>query len=252
MPINIAPFDDSYVKSRARSTIDQNSITTEYDAYRQGVELTLARYYVLGMVKIHAGYHGYEGDHTIPQQMFGQSQKVFLDEPYFRDVVPNSLVSFFDRSDSTVPIVLDRGTDLDVATDLFDGVIEPFDIRDVVSMKIAKNRYGHKVWAALGEGNVSDRRSSDVFVHIVKNTDIRVGSFPMVDNSDHMGDVKMVVESISVDNRTCGPFIEDYGVKGVITSFSMESDMITALNSMTPGTDNLVGYTQLGATGFDY
>jgi len=252
MSIDNTPFDDSFVKSSARSTVDQSSPTAGYDAYRQGVELTLTRHYVQGIVKIHAGYHGENGDHTVPQLSFGQSQVVTSNEPYFRDVVPSTLVGFFDRSSSTVSLPLDRTTDLDVATDLFDGVVEPFDIRDVVALKDEKIRYGHKVWAVLDEGNVANRRSSDVFVYIVKDTDIRVGSFPMVDSSDHMSDINTAAESISVDSRVCGPFIEDYSVKGVMLSFSMDDDMITALNSMKPGTDNLVGYTQLGTTGFDY
>ncbi len=135
-----------------------------------------------------------------------------------------------------------------------DGSVEPFEIRDVATRRTHTKDVARKLWAALGEGNVADRRGSDVFVLIVKNTDIHVGGFPMIDNSDNFGDVKTCVESLSLDLRVNGPFIENYAKKGVMSSLSMESDMITALTGMNPGTENMMaaGYSQLGSTGFDY
>jgi len=135
-----------------------------------------------------------------------------------------------------------------------DGSVEPLAVRDLATKRVHPKDIIHKLWAALGEGNVAERRGSDVFVQIVKDSDKRVGGFPMRDNSDHFGDVKVVVDSISDDDRRQGPFVEGYAPKGVMTSSSMESDMITALTGMTPGTENMVpiGYSQLGSSGFDY
>jgi len=140
----------------------------------------------------------------------------------------------------------------DVAS--WDGAVEPLQIRDVATRRVHPNDITHKFWAALGEGNVAGRRGSDVFVMIVKNSDISHGDFPMVDNSDYFGDVKMVSESISVDGRQRSPFVENYAKKGVVTSSNMEDDMLVSLNDMNPGTENLVaiGYSQLGASGFVY
>jgi len=136
----------------------------------------------------------------------------------------------------------------------WDGAVEPLQIRDVATRRVHPNDITHKFWAALGEGNVAGRRGSDVFVMIVKNSDISHGDFPMVDNSDYFGDVKMVSESISVDGRQRSPFVENYAKKGVVTSSNMEDDMLVSLNDMNPGTENLVaiGYSQLGASGFVY
>lgn len=136
----------------------------------------------------------------------------------------------------------------------WDGAVEPLQIRDVATRRVHPNDITHKFWAALGEGNVAGRRGSDVFVTIVKNSDVSRGDFPMVDNSDYFGDVKMVSESISVDGRQRSPFVENYTKKGVVTSSSMEDNMLVSLNNMNPGTENLVaiGYSQLGASGFVY
>jgi hypothetical protein len=135
-----------------------------------------------------------------------------------------------------------------------DGSAEPLEIRDVATRRTHSRDVARKLWAALGEGNVADRHGSDMFVLIVKDSDVRVGGFPMVDNSDNFGDVKTIAENLSPDDRRIGPFVEGYAKKGVVSSLSMESDMITALTDMDPGTENMVpiGYSQLGSTGFDY
>ncbi len=136
----------------------------------------------------------------------------------------------------------------------WDGAVEPLQIRDAATRRVHPNDITHKFWAALGEGNVAGRRGSDVFVFVTKDSDVSYGDFPMVDNSDYFGDVKMVAESISVDGRVHGPFVENYVKKGVATSSNMEDDMLVSLNDMNPGTENMVafGYSQLGASGFDY
>lgn len=254
MAIKIRPFNDSYVKSRRRASSDQNTSTGGFDAHRQGVELTLAKHYTLGMVTVHSGYSGQDGNHEAPQFVYGQTQKTLLDERYHRDVVPSTLTNFFYRTPSSSDIIIDSGTDLDVDVRNFDGVIEPFDIRDIVALKPVPMQYGRKMWAALGEGNVADRRGSDVIVHIVKKTDAKAGSFAMVDSSDHFGDILTTAESITTDNRVRAPFTENYPKKGIVTSLNMEVDVTAALSAMSPGTENLLpeGYTQPGASGFDY
>jgi len=248
------PFDDSYVASRRRASEDQSTPTAGFDAYRQGVELTLSKHYALGMLKIHSGYTGQDGNHMAPQFVYGQTQKVLLDEQYHRDVVPATLVNYFERSESTANIMIDTGTDLDVDVNLYDGVIEPFDIRAVVARKVTSRRYGRKLCAALGEGNVVDRQSSDVFVERVKLSDVTYGNSAMVDNVNNFGGGAIIAVSISVNTRVKGPFVENYAPKGVMTSSNMEIEMFRVLSAMRPGTENMIadGYSQLGASGFVY
>jgi hypothetical protein len=136
----------------------------------------------------------------------------------------------------------------------WDGAIEPLQIRDVVSRRVHRLNIDHKLWGALGEGNVHDREGSDVVVHIVKHTEKTIGSHAMLDNVDTYGSLVAVVESGSSDTRTRGPFVEDYTKKGTISSTKMESDLAAAVAAMEPGTENLIpdSYVQLGSTGFFY
>ena len=136
----------------------------------------------------------------------------------------------------------------------WDGAIEPLQIRDIVSRRVHRLNVDHKLWGALGEGNIVSREGTDVFVHIVKFDERNVGSFPMLDNVDTYGSLVAVVESGSIDDRTRGPFVEDYPKKGTIASIKMESDMSAAVAAMDPGTENMLPdeFVQLGSTGFTY
>ena len=252
--ITIAPFDDSQQKDRRRASENQNTSTVELDAYRQGVELTQSKHYAQGMVKIHAGYNGQTGDHTVPQFVYGQTQKSFTDDVFYRDVVPIEPSAYVNESASLTEFVVDRGTDLDVSVDIFDGVMEPFHIRDVVALRREFKAYERKLCAALGEGNVKNREGSDVFFSIVKHKEKKVGAFAMVDVVDTIASLVIVVDSDSVDSRERGPFIEDYTKKGTFSSTRMESDIQVALSAMEPGTENMLPdqYVQLGSTGFFY
>lgn len=252
MPLYIKPFDDSYVASRARANVDQSTPTAGFDPFRQGVELTQAKHYTLGIVKIHGG-NGQTGDHTAPQFIYGQSQKASSGDAYYKDLVPTSLVDFFERTATTVSQVIDPGTDLDVDKYLYDGVIEPFDIRSVVARKPERLRPGHKICGALEEGNVIDRRSSEQHQQVAKASDVSVGAAPMRDVANSFGDVSVTAESISSDSRRVGPFNEDFPPKGTATSTLMQADMTLAVTSMAPGTVNALpqGYVRLGSAGFD-
>ncbi len=253
MAIKNTPFDDSQEVSRARSTRNQNSDLRPVDAYRQGVELTQTKHYVLGMLKFHAGFNQ-SGQHNVPQLAYGQSQKIFLDEKYHRDVIPTEPSDYTQRTSAITNVIVDKGTDSDVDAYLFDGVIEPLDIRDIISRKRVSRRPGHKSWGALGEGNVKNREGSDVVIQVVKLVDIQVGNHAYVDNVNTFGSVIDPGSSISPENRKMSPFNENYDNKGVMTSSSMTNDFKIALNAMLPSTVNLIpsGYEQFGGNGFDW
>lgn len=253
MAILNPPFDDSQQRPRACSTSNQSTDARPFDAYRQGVELTLRRHYGLGVAKIHSGYTEQDGAHTAPQTTFGQSQKAPLtDERYHRDVVATNPAAYAARTSSAVAVVVDAGT-LDVDVRLFDGVLEPLDIRDAAARKAPSKRPGHQVCGALEEGNVRTRDRSDVFASKAKFRDVSVGSSPMVDNVNGMGDMPTPGASLSVDARLRGPFKEDQPARGVITSPTIGDDMLAALSSMSPSTVNVLpnDFVQLGSNGFD-
>jgi hypothetical protein len=136
-----------------------------------------------------------------------------------------------------------------------DGVIEPLEIRDVVTGMTHPRKVAHKIWGALDEGNINDRASSEIFISRVKRTDLQVGSFPFEDEANVIGQMPIPSESISPDNRRCGSFYDDQESKGIIIdTLNMESDMLRAIRAMQPPTENKLppSYVQVGANGFTY
>jgi hypothetical protein len=134
-----------------------------------------------------------------------------------------------------------------------DGAIEPLEIRDVATRRTNPKDVAHKICGALEEGNVNDRTSSEVFISKARFDDLHVGSFPFEDEGDTVGDMSIVSESISPDNRRHGPFRDDQENNGVIVStLTMEADMISALRSARPPSENVLPPTeiQVGANGF--
>jgi hypothetical protein len=250
----IDPFDDSQQRDRRHADADPWTSTSEFDQYRQGVELTQTKHYAQGMVKIHAGYNGQDGNHTIPQLAYGQSQNTMLDEVYHRDVIAMEPATYVSLGLSLTNVVIDKGVDLDVNVNVFDGVIEPFAIRDMIALRRDFKSVEHKVCAALGEGNVKDRDNTDMFVEIVRFDDLYVGHSAMNDNVNTTGGLVTVVESGSTSTRRASPFKENYPPKGLIMSTRMESDLVYALSRMGPATENSVpdNYVRLGLTGLGY
>jgi hypothetical protein len=136
-----------------------------------------------------------------------------------------------------------------------DGAIEPLEIRDVVTRRKNTRDVAHKVCAALEEGNVNDRASSEVFITKCNRLDLQVGSFPFEDEASTAGGLYVTSESISPDNRRHGSFHDEQELHGIIVDeLSMDADMLAALRSMRPPSENTLPPTfiQLGATGFVY
>jgi len=83
MARKIKPFDDSLEKDRHKATEDVNTDTRGYDAYRQGVELTMPNHFANGIAKIHNGYNGQSGNHEVPTLVLGQGRPRLRDENSF-------------------------------------------------------------------------------------------------------------------------------------------------------------------------
>ncbi len=94
----IKPFDDSQQRDRRRSSIDANTDTSPFDAYRQGVELTSPNHYANGVVKIHNGYNDQTGNHEVPTLVLGQGRPRIRDENSFQDGGRFDPLSRFDLS----------------------------------------------------------------------------------------------------------------------------------------------------------
>jgi hypothetical protein len=246
----IIPFDDSLQKNRRRSTTNSSTSTSVIDAYRQGVELTKPSDFALGIAKIHDGYNDQTGQHGVSQFIYGQERPILRDHSSYLDTSKFSPLSVFQEGSGTFD-----GNSLqleDIAS--IDGTIEPLQIRKVVNLLTHPKDVSHKIWAALDEGNVNDRASSEIFITSAAFNDIHVGSFPFVDESDVVHTLPLHSETISPDNRKNGSFLDSQEHNGIIIStLTMENDIISALRAMRPPTVNSLPSThiQLGSTGFD-
>lgn len=226
----------------------------EFDAYRQGVELLTPDHYSMGVCKIHAGFFGQTDDHGVPQLSLGVSQRGHDKPLHFNDTVPISPANLLTMSlMSRDNELLDRTLDLDVDALVYDGVLEPFSIRDVVARRAQSTADAHRVWGTLQEGNDTDRKSSDRFVNVVKDSDVRNGSYAMFDDISTVGGLVATAGASYIDTRINGPF-EESEPAGVRTSSTMPSDVKTAVRQMAPTSGEIVpaGYTAVGCTGTPY
>ena len=260
MPVLNPPFDDSKKPAAAKATRNPSTSTTDTDAFRQGVSLTLPLHYARGMVKIYGGYHGQTGDHTVPQLIIGAGQKKMLDENYVADVLPMDPKSVVGNKvvESSV-VLVNKDGDPEVDAFVNDGVIEPLTVRRILTKQETRRKAVHRIWGALDEGNVVDRERTERFFVISKQSDLTFGSYPFSDNSRTMGltpsgSVKLSETILSVDGRAKSPFADDQNAKGVILSANMDGPTTVALNACSPPTDNLqaYNYVQVGGTGFEY
>lgn len=246
----ISPFDDSLQKDRRRGTSNQSTNTSNFDAYRQGVELTKPSHYANGIAKIHDGYNDQTGIHGVSDLVLGQQRPILRDFNSYLDTEKLNPVS---RLSDTAPATANVTAQIleDVAAK--DGTIEPLEIRNVVNLRTHPKDVRHRIGGALDEGNINDRMSSEVFVIIVKRSDLYVGNFPFLDEADVMGQMSVKSETISPDNRRRGPFSDNQeNNERLIDELSMENDLRVALRSMRPQGDNILPSTfiQVGATGF--
>lgn len=92
------PFDDSQQKDHRRATENQHTNTAQLDPHRQGVELTLSKYYALGMVKIHLGDRGQSGDHQVTHMTLGQGRPRLRDELSFQESVKLNPLDRFENT----------------------------------------------------------------------------------------------------------------------------------------------------------
>jgi hypothetical protein len=250
MARRIRPFDDSQQKDRRRSTTNSSTNTSAIDAYRQGVELTNPIHFANGIAKIHDGYNDQTGQHGVPDLVLGQSRPILRDENSYLEMTKFDPVAHLQKLSPNIneinALLLE-----DVASK--DGAIEPLELRDVVTHRTHSKDIAHKVWGALDEGNVNDRASSEVFIMKAHRDDLHVGTFPFEDEADTVGDMSIVSESISPDNRYHGIFHDDQEHNGIIVDeLTMETDIKAALRAMRPPSENCLPPThvQVGATGF--
>lgn len=122
------------------STLTSSIDTTLIDGYRQGVEITNERHYARGFIKIHSGEPGSRLLKSNLGSNNNTSNDVFFEEA-------NTLAEKF-KDDNFV----------------YNGVLEPLVIRDVVSFKVNQKDVIHSLKATLQSGNEGMNIGSDIIV----------------------------------------------------------------------------------------
>lgn len=231
--------------------------TNEIDRFRQGVELTQTKYYVMGLeqgaFKIHSGEPGsllYQGGYGY--------QKNFRNQNYFVDIEKFNPITFLKSDDNyTYPLVIEENTE--VETYNFNGVIEPLSIRPVVSFySIDVPFESHGIWANLDEGNMNVSRSYSQFCSVYPR-DVKNSIEPWLDMVDMMGVVYKVPSMgyFNIDKNFLLPFNDLKDRIELSDSLEMKQrlgpEMMGILISSPGNTENYIpdGYVSAGC-GWSY
>ena len=246
---------DLQVMSLSGSYVNTGGLdTSAIDGYRQGVELTQQKHYDAGTVKIYAGYPG----HTLPQSRYGEGSnlktidntyqdKDYFDPQVFLEAQYNEYVDL--GNVLTFPIITGDNDQAD--NYVFDGIIEPFQIREVVSFfSIEMPRPSHTVRGTIMGGNEDSLGGADAVVSISRKS--MNEQVPYIDSIDMFGSASLP-GFFNQESSILEPF-DDIRLPGnVVPSASYGNDMIAALSMMSGSTDNYVSSNQQGhATGWQY
>lgn len=244
-PFNEAPFVAPV------ATVSSSIDTTAGDAYRQGVELTLDRYYQMGPVKIHAG----EPRHELRPNTAGEpSDLVFQDTRFFEEIDVFDPVLYMTRNISINHlsyVVAFRAST--VAKFAYDGIIEPFAIRTVVTFQsVNQNLEPHSIKGSVESANFNALVHADRVVSVQKFNEITLGSHPFEDNVDAIFDIPVNVGYFPMETRSVSPFNDTQLKSGQIVSDEMEDDLKARIREMSPETDNYIPFDSVNSTtGFD-
>ncbi len=260
MTIANPPFDDSRQKDRRKATEDASNNTVVYDPYRQGVELTQAKQYAAGIVKILNEYDDHDGNREVKNMFLGQLTVAQVEQTdlYYTDAAKYDPAAMLRaaiprQGSQTVPHrkTLALVSDGAMAND---GTMEPLQIRDVVSLKVHSKDVAHGIFGSLEEGNPTGRDRTDTWLHVVKRDQITVGTAPFEDESDTMGNLAISTTSLSDYNRVYGSFDDEQEHSGVMLSSTMPDDFRQYMLEMDPATENMIppGYFAPGASGFTF
>ena len=236
---------------RVSTTFVSNSMdTTQVDAYRQGVELTLDRYFQQGIAKIWSGNE----NHAIEMRILGEE-----DDDIFPEVTCFVEVSKFDpvlslRSDlSTQVVVID--TPISTNERCFDGVIEPLSIRRAITFSSIDVPFeAHSVNGSVEGGNLDAFRRADKIVSRFKIKDISIGNLPFEDNVDMFSGMPTNLGYWPATTKTIGSFDDAQKKDGIILPENASEDFKEKIKELSPATENYgpPGYDVSAAVFYDY
>jgi hypothetical protein len=252
-------FDDGprvpNTKTSVTSSLSGAINTTAIDPFAQGVEITNQARYDAGLAKIWSGDPG----HILKKSVFGQDKNFFPGTTFAdQDLFDPTQFLVAQEQDSplwfnilTFPIITRDNDQLENYT--FNGIIEPFPIREVVAFfSINVPFEAHTIRANLVGGNENQLNGSDR-VLTVDYFDPRhqtIGFLDMVDmiqNHPLNGFYRFEFSPLA-------PFIDQKLNRNTSANDHLEDAiLIDSMDHMSGNTDNYVSYDQRSATcGWSY
>lgn len=220
--------------------------TTQIDQFRQGVEITQNKH-TIGNVKIYAGTPG----HFVKPLCYGISGNEIVglnscvDLDYFNSVsyVSSQVNVLYPEEVLTFPIVINGNDEVDFT---FNGIIEPFTIRNLADFKSTEFPYEFRTYrGSLESGNDSpfnlsnDQVLSVDYWEIKENVSWYLDSYSAIDPS---GSYFQPIPHANGDLNKISAFddakiyIKTFG----ISEISMGEDMLNAILIMSSSTSNYV------------
>lgn len=230
--------------------INSSSIdTSAFDAYRQGVEITQLKYFDAGIVKISAGEPG----HVLRKNRFGMD-KNFRPEPTFEELDYFNPVFFLKAQALADPLLLNiitfpiiTGDNDQIENYYFDGIIEPFPIREVASFfSIEVPFVARTIRGTLMGGNSDQTWASDrvVTVDYYEPEKQQIEYLDLVDIIDG----HPLNGFFRFDKSKTRPFDDARYPRNTTLSTNYTGSMNAALSLMTGSTDNYISFKQKSAT----
>lgn len=260
-PSSLSPFLEGQKNTvhwtEVSMSFSNGTNTSNFDRFRQGIELTSPRHYYSGFAKIHSG----EENHFIKQNTFGQGKLKITSLQRFEEVDnfnPISYIQFDHIIDQTTLLRVYRNTFPIVVSDIDrfeflngDGAIEPFTIRAKASnYSIEVPFFAHDIKASLIAGNLNYKFSSDQIVvkYNKKTENNETNYFDCVDTS---GGGAPLVGYVSPEIALISPHDDVKLKSGIKITSNMGNDLKNALYDMNPIDDSYLGADTIAlSTGF--
>jgi len=233
-----------------RATNTSSISTTEIDAYRQGVELTQQKHYDAGICKIHAGTPG----HVLLKNQFGMD-KNFMQNPSFEELDYFDPVFYIRAQHSESPLLFDvitfpiiTGDNDQLENYYFNGIIEPFPIREVASFFSTEVPFAARsIRGSFISGNEDITRASEqiLTVDVFEPTNEQVNYLDLV---DMIGGTIPMNGFFRYDKSSLTPFTDARYIRNEQIATTYSSELNSALSVMTGSTDNYINFKQKSST----
>lgn len=222
--------------------------TSQYDQYRQGVEITQQKHFDLGLVKIHAGDPG----HVFKQNVVGFAQlrrengRAFGDNNRMDPVAFIEAQSINSSESETFEHIVDGVESVHNIT--YDGVLEPLAVRVPVTFNnVDMQRISHQVRGCVMAGGVEVNGAANAVDSVIKvdkqalspYLESYVGTLmpTQINASASMG------SSITAYKHTyvaAAPYTDIRYNRNAVTASAYSSDIAAAMSLMTGSTDGYI------------